>query len=73
MAGTGTIAPFAIDFTPIGGYNVGAIKNSGGIRMKSVLAVMFIAAVLLLSGCGQDLGIIGGADGPTAIIVSGCQ
>ena len=41
--------------------------------MKSVLAVMFIAAVLLLSGCGQDLGIIGGADGPTAIIVSGCQ
>lgn len=41
--------------------------------MKRFFAVLFLGAVLLMSGCGQDISIIGGVDGPTAIIVTGCN
>jgi len=40
--------------------------------VKKIIA-MLLAGLLLasLSACGKDIGIIGGADGPTAIIVAG--
>lgn len=39
--------------------------------MKKMLCCMAMA--LLLAGCGPDrsVGVIGGADGPTAIFISG--
>lgn len=41
--------------------------------MKKVIAIMMIFSILLLTGCrkSSSIGIIGGADGPTAIFVSG--
>lgn len=39
--------------------------------MKKILGVLLVCTVLLMSGCSQDIGIIGGADGPTAILVTG--
>lgn len=39
--------------------------------MKKVVLLLIIAVCLLLTGCGKkDVGIIGGADGPTSIYVS---
>ena len=40
--------------------------------MKKVLGITSILLCILLSGCGDDssIGIIGGADGPTSIIVA---
>ena len=41
---------------------------------KVITALLAVMLLVLLCSCGKDssLGIIGGADGPTAIIVSGC-
>ena len=40
--------------------------------MKKLLGITSILLCILLSGCGDDssIGIIGGADGPTSIIVA---
>ena len=40
--------------------------------MKKTLCILTTAVCVLVSGCGNDssIGIIGGADGPTSIIVS---
>ena len=40
--------------------------------MKKVLCIILILLCILLTACGNDssIGIIGGADGPTSIIVS---
>ena len=40
--------------------------------MKKLLCIISILLCILLSGCGDDssIGIIGGADGPTSIIVA---
>ena len=40
--------------------------------MKSLLCIMSVVFCMTLTGCGNDssIGIIGGADGPTSIIVS---
>ena len=37
--------------------------------MKKLL-IFLCVSVMLLTSCGKDIGIIGGADGPTAIIVA---
>lgn len=36
--------------------------------MKRTCLSLLLAMLLLLAGCGQDLGVIGGADGPTVVI-----
>ena len=40
--------------------------------MKKILCIISVLLCILLSGCGDatSIGIIGGADGPTAILVS---
>ena len=40
--------------------------------MKKALCIILVLLCMLLSACGEDssIGIIGGADGPTSIIVS---
>ena len=40
--------------------------------MKKLTLLMTLLAALLLTGCATDasLGVIGGADGPTVVIVS---
>lgn len=43
-------------------------KIEGGVLMKRVL--MVILCCLVLNGCAKNVGIIGGADGPTAIFVT---
>lgn len=41
--------------------------------MKKMLLLLLCLMALLLSGCAENvaLGVIGGADGPTAMIISG--
>ena len=36
--------------------------------MKKRCISLLLAMLLLLAGCGQDLGVIGGADGPTVVV-----
>ena len=41
--------------------------------MKKIIAILLILSCLLFAGCRKNassIGIIGGADGPTAIFVS---
>ena len=38
--------------------------------MKRILAITLIVCCLFLTACNRDIGIIGGADGPTSIIVT---
>lgn len=38
--------------------------------MKRILAITLIVCCLFLTACNKDIGIIGGADGPTSIIVT---
>ncbi len=39
--------------------------------MKKAMAILLILSTLLLAGCRKSsIGIIGGADGPTAIFVA---
>ena len=51
------------------------MRRTGGKRMKGkTMTAILLAVILLLSlcGCGKEsrsIGIIGGADGPTAIFV----
>ena len=49
--------------------NKGGIAVRKWIRKIGVLALALVL-VLALAGCGTDVGIIGGADGPTRIIVT---
>ena len=38
---------------------------------EKILALLLAVTALTVSGCGMDIGVIGGADGPTEVIVSG--
>ncbi len=51
----------------------GRVEGSIGMKMlRMALAVVLVSAVSMLSGCGKEnaaVGVIGGADGPTAVVV----
>ena len=38
---------------------------------EKILALLLAVTALTVSGCGMDIGVIGGEDGPTEVIVSG--
>lgn len=38
--------------------------------MKRLYTILSCLMLTLLTGCTQDFGIIGGADGPTAVVVA---
>lgn len=41
-----------------------------GMRKRILLGALCVLLLLSLCGCGPDIGAIGGADGPTAVMVS---
>ena len=40
------------------------------MKKRILLPVLCVLCLLTLCGCGSDIGVVGGADGPTAVMVS---